>query len=118
MTRLIVLAVLVAAATAFSSVAGAQIKDDYSNKVFVGRQVFLTYGCGQCHSVGPKGNTKGPLDDVGSRLSVDELKGWILNPAEMTTKTKATRQPPCKKAKLNDEEVEGLLIYLQAQKKK
>lgn len=119
MRRLVMSAMLGAVAVTFSSSAYAQEKDDYSNKVFVGRQVFLTYGCGTCHSIGPKGNNKGPLDGVGSKLSADELRSWIVNPVEMTAKTRAARQPLMLPGpKLNEEEIEGLVIYLQALKKK
>jgi hypothetical protein len=29
---------------------------------------------------------KGPLDGVGSKLSADEIRAWIVTPAEMTKK--------------------------------
>ena len=34
-----------------------------------GAQLFADQKCTLCHSIGDKGNKKGPLDDVGSKLS-------------------------------------------------
>jgi len=33
-----------------------------------GAKVFADQKCSVCHSIGGKGNAKGPLDDVGSKL--------------------------------------------------
>jgi hypothetical protein len=54
--------------------------------------------CSVCHSIAGKGNPKGSLDDVGSRLTADEIRQWIVNPAEMTKKTKAERKRPMRAA--------------------
>ena len=59
-----------------------------------GVKVYADQKCGVCHSIDSKGNVKGPLDSVGSRLSADELREWMVHPAEMTKKTKAERKPP------------------------
>jgi mono/diheme cytochrome c family protein len=59
-----------------------------------GMKVYADQKCSVCHSIAGKGNPKGPLDDVGSRLSADEIRQWMVNPAEMTKKTKAERKPP------------------------
>ena len=34
-----------------------------------GEKLFADQKCSVCHSIAGKGNAKGPLDDVGSRLS-------------------------------------------------
>ncbi len=34
-----------------------------------GEKVYADQKCSVCHSIAGKGNAKGPLDDVGSRLS-------------------------------------------------
>ena len=78
-----------------------------------GEQVFVAQRCSLCHMVAGKGNKRGPLDDVGSRLSADEIRQWILTPAEMTAKTKATRKPPMKAfANLPSVDVDALVAYL------
>jgi len=52
------LGLLVVAATAASAQDAAIAK---------GQQVYADQKCGLCHSIGDKGNKKGPLDGVGSK---------------------------------------------------
>ena len=42
-----------------------------------GAKVFADQKCSLCHSVAGKGNAKGPLDDVGSKLSAADIRAWI-----------------------------------------
>lgn len=86
-------------------------------KVAKGMQVFTDQKCSLCHSVGDKGNKKGPLDEVGSTLSADEIRQWIVNAKEMREKTEATRKPPMKTFTLPSDEVDALVAYLQTLKK-
>ena len=65
-----------------------------------------------------KGNAKGPLDDVGSKLSADEIRAWITDAKAMTVKTKAPRKPEMKAYTLPKDEVDALVAYLSAMKKK
>ena len=58
-------------------------------KIAKGLQVYADHKCAMCHSIGDKGNKKGPLDGVGSKLTESEIREWMVNPAEMTKKTKA-----------------------------
>jgi cytochrome c2 len=84
-----------------------------------GAKVYVDQKCSMRHSVAGKGNPKGPLDDVGSRLSADEIREWIVNPAEMTKKTKAERKPPMRAyASLSKEDLDGLVAYMASLKKK
>jgi mono/diheme cytochrome c family protein len=83
-----------------------------------GVQVFTDQKCSMCHSVGDKGNKKGPLDKVGSTLSPDEIRQWIVNAKEMSEKTEATRKPPMKTFTLPSDEVDALVAYLQTLKKR
>jgi hypothetical protein len=72
-----------------------------------------------CHSIGGKGNAKGPLDEVGSRLSADEIREWMVNPAAMTKKTNAQRKPPMRAfPNLPKEDLDGLVAYMSSLKKK
>src|SRR5689334_19167401 len=48
-----------------------------------GMKVYADQKCVACHAIAGKGNAKGALDDVGSRLKADEIRMWIVNPAEM-----------------------------------
>lgn len=83
-----------------------------------GQKLYATSKCQNCHSVAGKGNKKGPLDEVGSKLSADEIRQWLISPKEMTAKTKSTRKPPMTSyAKLSKEDIEALVAYMQSLKK-
>jgi mono/diheme cytochrome c family protein len=83
-----------------------------------GMKVYADQKCSVCHSIGGKGNAKGVLDDVGSRLTAEEIRLWIVNPAEMTKKTKAERKPPMRAyPKLAKEDLDGVVDYMMSLKK-
>ena len=81
-------------------------------KVKKGMQVFATQKCSQCHSIAGKGNAKGKMDDVGSKLTAEEIKEWITDPVAMAAKNKKDRKPPMKKKPLSADEVDALVAYL------
>jgi mono/diheme cytochrome c family protein len=84
-----------------------------------GAKVYAVQKCSVCHSIAAKGNPKGPLDDVGSCLSADGIREWMVNPAEMTKKTKAERKPPMKAyANLPKEDLDAVVAYMVSLKKK
>ena len=83
-----------------------------------GEKVYAENKCSVCHALGGKGNAKGPLDEVGSKLTADEIRAWITDAKGMTAKTKAARKPEMKAYTLPKEEVDGLVAYLSAMKKK
>ena len=87
-------------------------------KVARGAQVYADQKCAVCHSIGDKGNRKGPLDDVGSRLSATEVHEWLVDATGMAVKTKATRKPPMKSYTLPKEDADALVAYLMSLKKK
>ena len=83
-----------------------------------GKKLYATNKCQNCHSIAGKGNKKGPLDEVDSKLSAEEIRQWLINPVEMTAKTKSTRKPPMTSyAKLSKDDVEALVAYMQSLKK-
>ena len=53
-------------------------------KIEHGMKVYAAQKCGVCHSIEGKGAKKGPLDGVGSKLTEDEIRQWIVNAPEMT----------------------------------
>jgi mono/diheme cytochrome c family protein len=110
MVRLVACAIVMSMCAASS--AGAQ---DAKAK---GEQIFAAQKCSLCHSIGGKGNAKGPLDDVGSKLSADEIRQWIVDPKGMTAKTKATRKPEMKQYTLPKDDVDALVVYLSSLKNK
>ena len=82
-----------------------------------GQQVYADQKCGLCHSIGDKGNKKGPLDGVGSKLSAADIRLWMTDAKAMTAKTKATRKPDMKSYTLPKEDLDALIAYLQSLKK-
>jgi mono/diheme cytochrome c family protein len=98
-------------------IAGAAEAQDAA-KIAEGQKVYAANKCGTCHSVAGKGNKKGPLDEVGSKLTDAEIREWIVNPKEMTKKTGEKRKPVMKEhPKLKPEEVDALVAYMQSLKK-
>jgi mono/diheme cytochrome c family protein len=87
-------------------------------KLAKGEQVYAEQRCGICHSIGEKGNRKGPLDGVGARLSNDELRQWIVDAKGMTAKTGAPRKPEMKNYALPKDDVDALVAYMASLKKK
>jgi mono/diheme cytochrome c family protein len=84
-----------------------------------GMKVYADQKCSVCHSIAGKGNPKGPLDDVGSRLSADEIRQWIVTPADMSKKAKAERKPPMRAyPNLPKADLDALVAYLLSLKKK
>ena len=86
-------------------------------KVAKGQQLFADQKCTLCHSIAGKGNAKGSLDDVASKLSTDEIRNWITDAKGMTAKTKATRKPEMKAFALPKDDVDALVAYLGTLKK-
>ena len=84
-----------------------------------GMKVYAEQKCSVCHSIDGKGNAKGPLDSVGLKLSADEIREWIVHPAEMTKKTKAERKPAMRAyPKLSKEDLDALVAFMSSLKKK
>src|ERR1700674_5683483 len=101
---------------AILSVAGAASAAAQDAKV-QGEKVFADQKCALCHSIGGKGNSKGPLDQVGGKLSADDIRAWLTDAKAMTAKTKATRKPEMKAYTLPKEDVDALVAYLSTMKK-
>ena len=83
-----------------------------------GERLFTDQKCNLCHAIAGKGNAKGALDEVGSKLSADEIRQWLTDTKTMTAKTKADRKPEMKVYTLAKDEVDALVAYLSALKKK
>ena len=83
-----------------------------------GAAVYAAQKCATCHALDGKGMAKGPLDGVGSKLTADEIKAWIVTPAEMTKKANATRKPPMRAyASLPAADLDALVAFLASKKK-
>jgi mono/diheme cytochrome c family protein len=86
-------------------------------KVTKGQQLFTEQKCTLCHSIGGKGNPKGPLDDVANKRSADEIRSWITDAKGMIAKTKPTRKPDMKAYTLPKDDVDALVAFLTSLRK-
>jgi mono/diheme cytochrome c family protein len=88
------------------------------DKVARGAAVYADQKCQLCHAIAGKGNAKGALDEVGSKLSAADIKAWIVDAKGQTAKTGATRKPDMKSYTLGADDVDALVAYLSTLKKK
>jgi len=86
MKKLAITAVCAGAIGLFAASASAQ-------DAAKGAAVYTAQKCSTCHAIAGKGNAKGALDDVGSKLSAADIRSWITDPVGMTAKSKAPRKP-------------------------
>jgi mono/diheme cytochrome c family protein len=86
-------------------------------KVTKGAEVYAAQRCALCHSIGDKGNKKGPLDGVGSKLSTADIRQWMTDAKAMTAKTGATRKPEMKAYTLPKDDLDALVAYMVSLKK-
>ena len=83
-----------------------------------GMKVYQDQKCQVCHAIAGKGNAKAPLDDVGGRLTADELRAWIVDATGMTAKTTAPRKPVMRDySTLPKADLEALVAYMANLKK-
>jgi mono/diheme cytochrome c family protein len=115
MNRILIAFVSTAAFVALAGTAAAQ-----DSTLAKGEKVYADRKCSLCHSIAGKGNAKGPLDDVGSKLKAEEIRQWIVDPVAMRAKSKAQRNPPmpAKFASLPKDDIDALVAYLSSLKKK
>ena len=84
-----------------------------------GEQVFAAQKCSICHAIAKKGNKNGSLDDVGSRLSADDIRQWVTNAPVMAAKVNAQRKPAMRAfINMASSDLDDLVAYLQTLKKK
>jgi mono/diheme cytochrome c family protein len=78
-----------------------------------GKQIYAAQKCAMCHALQGKGNKMSPLDGVGSKLSADDLRKWIVSPKEMEAKL-ATKSKVSMKAfpTLPKDDLDALVAYL------
>lgn len=87
-------------------------------KVTKGAEVYAAQKCAMCHSIADKGNKKGPLDGVGSKLSAADIRLWMTEAKAMTAKATATRKPEMKSYTLPNDDLDALVAYMVSLKKK
>lgn len=77
-----------------------------------GKEVYAANKCQMCHMIDGVGSKRAPLDGVGSKLSKDDIRKWILTPAEMNPKVKKPNF-----AKIAAADLDALVDYLATLKK-
>ena len=78
-----------------------------------GKEVYAANKCQMCHMIDGVGSKRAPLDGVGSKLSKDDLRKWIVSPSEMNAKVK---KPSF--AKISADDLTALVDYLATLKAK
>ena len=117
--KLKVCGIVVFSVIAWSFTAGDAAAQTAAGAADKGAALFVSQKCSLCHGMDGKGNQKGALDDVGSKLSAADIKLWITDPVTMAAKAKADRKPAMKPfAPLPKEDLDSLVAYLAAKKKK
>jgi mono/diheme cytochrome c family protein len=114
-TQVLAIAILALASIALSArTAAAQDAEAVKR----GQALYNAQKCSVCHSIAGKGSKASPLDGVGAKLSAEDIRHWIVNPTEMTAKTKSTKKPPmvAKYGKLPEADIDALVAYMQSLK--
>jgi mono/diheme cytochrome c family protein len=82
--------------------------------VTAGRKVYEQQKCATCHQIAKRGNSRFPLDGVGSKLTPEQLRRWMTDTAEM--EAALPRLPAIRmseiKFRLNVRELDALVAYL------
>lgn len=82
--------------------------------VALGRKVYEREKCATCHQIAKQGNSRYPLDGVGSRLSVGDIRRWMTETARM--EAALPRLPPIRMSatqyKLKQADLDALVAYL------
>jgi mono/diheme cytochrome c family protein len=108
-------ALTVAAAMAALPLAAARQDEAQVKK---GQEVYTAQKCSLCHQIAGKGNKLSPLDEVGKKLTADEIREWIVKPKEAAAKHKSTKKPVMqdKYSKLPAADIDALVAYMQSLK--
>jgi mono/diheme cytochrome c family protein len=118
LTRISVKSTLLTAAFTLSFSMAATSPAHAQDAVKKGQEVYNAQKCSICHSIAGKGGKANPLDGVGAKLSAADIREWIVNPVEMTKKSKSTKKPPMpnRYSKLPAADIDGLVAYMQSLK--
>jgi Ni/Fe-hydrogenase subunit HybB-like protein len=100
--------VLLAVALALTTASLVSADDGKAMKAFV------EHKCTQCHSVGDRGNKKGALEGVGTKLTPAQIREWLVDPVGMAARTDPppTRKPVMKKKAMPAGDVDALVAML------
>jgi mono/diheme cytochrome c family protein len=85
------------------------VNDTLAELIAQGKEVYNELGCAACHSIAGVGSPRYPLDGVGSQLTREEIRLWIVDPQEI--------QPGVRKPAyddLEDDELRALIAYMES----
>ena len=109
--------VTVTIAAVFAAVALPAVVSAQGDKIEAGKKVYAAQKCSTCHSIAGVGSKMAPLDGVGSKHTVAEIKAWITDPDPLTAKLATKPKIKMKKYTLPDAELDGLVAYISSLKK-
>ena len=107
MTRSLAIAVALSVGLGVAGLRAEEAAKPDAAKVSKGQQVYASQHCSMCHSIAGKGNPKTPLDDVGSKMTAEELKKYIVNPKSVKADSKMKAY-----SSLSAEDLDALVAYL------
>jgi cytochrome c2 len=82
------------------------------DKAAEGKKVFEREKCSMCHTA-----TRNSLADVGSKLTADQIREWLVNPKAAAAAAKVTPKPMMRSfEKLSKEDQDALVAYVQTMK--
>ena len=87
------------------------VNDTLAALIAMGKEVYDELGCAACHSVAGVGSPRYPLDGVGSQLTREEIRLWIVDPQEIRP---GVRKPAYDD--LEDDELRALIAYMESLK--
>jgi len=95
-------------------IAGASAVAQDAGQIEAGRKLYERERCATCHQIGGRGNRLFPLDGVGARLSVADIRRWFTHTAEME---RALPKRPAilmssRKYAFKDADLDALVAYL------
>lgn len=80
-----------------------------------GAKVYAAQKCSMCHSIAGVGNKKLPLDGVGTKLTADQIREWIVAPVEAAKKANSTAKPAMRAyPKLEKADLDALVAYMKS----
>ena len=107
MTRSLAIAVALSVGLGVAGLRAEEAAKPDAAKVGKGQQVYTAQHCSMCHSIAGKGNPKTPLDDVGGKMTAEELKKYIVNPKSVKADAKMKAY-----TSLSAEDLDALVAYL------
>ena len=115
-TAAVVVSVMLVAIGAAFGQARSDLQTDQT-KIKQGAAVYAREGCAKCHFLAGKGgNASHPLDGVGTKLTVEQVRGVLLNPEAPTGDHKPAIGMPSY-ANLTKADLDALVAYVSSLKK-